>query len=172
MGVNGCDSFEMDETALPFTKSGFAPFSIPVPAEEQVPCSAQSLGVCLQLSVWLLPFLFSKTKTSPKEFKPAGFVLLININCKPVFLALLVGRERQYMGWGTKDEGPHQIDICACGSGEGLLEGLNWPGFESSGEKEHDGKNILKIKLKHKKLAAKKDLGKSISCEESCTHMG
>lgn len=33
-------------------------------------------------------------------------------------------------------------------------------------------KNTLKIKPKHKKLAAKMDLGKSISCEESGTHMG
>lgn len=56
--------------------------------------------------------------------------------------------------------------------GEGWLEGLNRPGFESSGERKHDGKNILKIKPKHKKLAAKMDLGKSISCGESCTHMG
>lgn len=52
------------------------------------------------------------------------------------------------------------------------MEGLNWSAFESSGAKEHDDKNILKIKPKHQKLAAKKDLGKSILCEESCTHMG
>lgn len=88
----------MDETALPFTKSGFAPFSLPVPVEKQVPCSAQagSLGVCPHLSVLPLPFLFTKTKTSPEEFKPAGFVLLTNTDCKPVFLALLVEKERQY----------------------------------------------------------------------------
>jgi len=33
-------------------------------------------------------------------------------------------------------------------------------------------KNTLKIITKHKKLAAKKGLGKSISCQESCRHMG
>lgn len=95
MGVNGCDSFEMGET---FTTSGFAPISLPMPVEEQVPCSAQggSRCVCPQLSVLPLPFLFTKTETRPEEFKPAWFVLLANTGCKPVFLALPVERERQY----------------------------------------------------------------------------
>lgn len=99
MGVNGCDSFEMDETALTFAKSGFAPFSFPKPAEEQVPHSARaaSLGVCPELLVLPLLFLFTKTKTCPEEFKPAAFALLINTNCKPVCLDLSVGREGWYM---------------------------------------------------------------------------
>lgn len=95
MGVNGCDTFEMDENALPFTKSGFAPLSLTVPVEEQVPQSAQDgrLGLYPQLSVLPLLFLSTKTKTSPEEFKPADFVLLTSTNCKPIFLAVLKGRE-------------------------------------------------------------------------------
>jgi len=97
VGVQGCGSFERDGIALLFSKFGFAPCSLPVRVEEQVPCSAEagSLGVCPQLSVLPLSFLFTKTKTSPEEFKPAVFVLLINTKCKPVFLALLVGKKRQ-----------------------------------------------------------------------------
>lgn len=89
----------MGETVLTFTTSEFAPFSLPKPIEEQVLCSAQavSLAVCPEPSELPLPFLFTKTKTSPEEFKPAAFALLINTICKPVFLDLSVGGEKQYM---------------------------------------------------------------------------
>lgn len=95
MGVNGCDSFEMVENALPFTKSGFAPFSLAVPVEEQVPHSSSGWEPgCVSSAVSpALTLPFTKTKTSPEEFKPADFVLLTSTNGKPVFLAVLKGKE-------------------------------------------------------------------------------
>lgn len=167
---SGCKwvwSFEMDETDLTFAKSGFAPFSFPKPAEEQVPHSAwaASLGVCPELVVLPLLFLFTKTKTCPEEFKPAAFALLINTNCKPVCLDLSVGRKDGiWTGnrwWGA--------------TSDGYLWLWRWGRTVGSVTQAHfwkqRRKGILKINPKQK-MAAKKDLGKSTSCRELCTHMG
>lgn len=95
------------------------------PVEEQVPCSTQTgcLGVCPRLSVLPLPFLFTKTKTSPEEFKPAVFVLLPNTDCKPVFLALLMERERQYIDRELKMRGHIRLMFALVEVGKGGWKG-------------------------------------------------
>lgn len=81
---------------LPFLSLSLDFLPFPSPYLWRSRCPTQ-LGVCPQLSVLPLPLLFTKSKTSPEEFQPAGFVLLTNTNHKPVFLAPFMEREWQYM---------------------------------------------------------------------------
>lgn len=104
----GCDSFEMDETALPFTESGFSAFPLPIPVEEQVSHSAGCVSSAL--SPALTPS-FYQIKNKPRGISTCWFCSVNKHQPQTCFSCSLHGEGMTVHGERT--------DVCACGGQEG-----------------------------------------------------